>query len=942
MTDAAILRNEAEPATGGGARTPVVEITVFKKRGGPLTKRIHLVDGKIANNNDDCAMTAGDAWRVQIDLGHIATLATLINKFGPREAYGIGCLREGLLDKVSIVLADKLADLNGRPDVAARTKVDLVFTEGPGLALVDTDLKDMRDDQRQRIRGANDVWKTLCGVVPGLANTARVVRLSTSTGLRNAKTDETYPDSGGAHTVIAVADSTDIERFLKDLSDRLWLADWGWIMLSACGSFLERSLVDKACGSPERLIFEAPPVIVRPLVQAPRLAVAYEGAILDTRVACPPLTDAERTEVERLKAAEKLRLKPQSEAQRAKWSEGHIKRIVAAGVPEAEARAQVDHWLDKQELSGDFPLPFDDSKLAGKTVADVLAHPDKFVGKTLSDPFEGPAYGRGKARIYKRDNGSVVINSFAHGGATYELKAARRPADEIAIRIGETEKVVNELERRLIASDRGLYQRGGVIVCTGFAEMPTHDRKKITTQIIARRGDYALLEDVEAVAKFIRFTAKGEPRPCPPPMSLISTLKDREHRLRFPVLTGIVNCPSISADGELLDQPGYDPRTGILYDPLGVTFPRVPDFPSKRDAERSLARLLQTLETFDFVSEDDKAVALSLDITIIARRGLPFAPLHGFDAPVAGSGKSKLVDKSSILATGHEAGVISLGKNPEEAHKTLSSMLMRGDPLIAIDNCDIPLEGALLNQALTQLQVELRVLGLSKMVTAMTNALLTATGNNLVLLGDVTRRGVIGRLDPKVERPELRAFNYDPIADAKENRGELVVAALIILKAYHNAGRPNRPAPLQNFNHWSDTVRAALLWLGMGDPVNTIRRLRATDPTITNLRAFLTAWRDQFGDDPTTGAAAIAKAEEVVISPVIGNPDEHVRRQAHPLFHAALVLVAGRSGKIDARALGNYLSKSAGRVIDLGDGDLVAVEAGNLLHGNLQWRVRRQ
>ena len=124
-------------------------------------------------------------------------------------------------------------------------------------------------------------------------------------------------------------------------------------------------------------------------------------------------------------------------------------------------------------------------------------------------------------------------------------------------------------------------------------------------------------------------------------MSLILTLKDREHRLRLSVLTGIVNCPSISADGELLDRPGYDPRTGILFDPLGVTFPRVPDCPSMRDAEKALKRILRLLKTFDFVGNrdltvenDDRAVALSLFLTIIARRGLAFAPLHGFDAPV--------------------------------------------------------------------------------------------------------------------------------------------------------------------------------------------------------------------------------------------------------------------------------------------------------------------
>ena len=229
-------------------------------------------------------------------------------------------------------------------------------------------------------------------------------------------------------------------------------------------------------------------------------------------------------------------------------------------------------------------------------------------------------------------------------------------------------------------------------------------------------------------------------------------------------------------------------------------------------------------------------------------------------------------------------------------------MLMRGDPLIAIDNLDQPLEGALLNQALTQTQVELRVLGFSKMVIAMTNALVTATGNNLVVKGDATRRAVVGRLDPKVERPELRSFNYDPIADAKQNRGELVVAVLTILKAYHNAGLPSRPPPLQSFVDWSDTVRGALLWLGQGDPVNTMRRLRATDPTLVNLKAVLTAWRDQFGDEATS-SAVVAKAEETISFEKDVGGNDRIRRHAHPALREALLMVAGKSGRIDIRAL---------------------------------------
>lgn len=67
-------------------------------------------------------------------------------------------------------------------------------------------------------------------------------------------------------------------------------------------------------------------------------------------------------------------------------------------------------------------LPFDDAALVGRTVADVLADPGKFVGVTLADPLEGPEYGTGKAKILRRRDSSLMIHSFAHGRTTYELR----------------------------------------------------------------------------------------------------------------------------------------------------------------------------------------------------------------------------------------------------------------------------------------------------------------------------------------------------------------------------------------------------------------------------------------------------------------------------------------------------------------------------------------
>ena len=373
----------------------------------------------------------GFARRVTID--NVQSLADLINGFKSNEAYALGRLKDGLSDRVQVVRKD---DLNGAEDpaVIARTLDYLAFNKGePGLVLLDFDTKGMSAATSRRIEECGgDFFGAVCEVLPALETVACVERASTSSGLRNRETGETFPGSGGRHVVVSVVDAADIPRFLSDLHDRCWLAGLGWGMVSAAGSFLERAIIDKSVGSPERLIFEGAPIVEPPLEQAGRNAVAHDGFTLDTRLCCPPLTDDEKARVLELKAAEERRLLPERQEARAKWSLGHIARLTATGVPEAEARAEVDRWIDRKELSDVFPLPFDDPILAGATVADVLAAPHRFIGKTLSDPFEGPDYGRGKAILYRRPDGSLFISSFAHGGCRYELKAELRLEDFVA------------------------------------------------------------------------------------------------------------------------------------------------------------------------------------------------------------------------------------------------------------------------------------------------------------------------------------------------------------------------------------------------------------------------------------------------------------------------------------------------------------------------------
>jgi hypothetical protein len=104
-------------------------------------------------------------------------------------------------------------------------------------------------------------------VLPALKGTAHVARLSTSAGLFRTDSGGALPGSDGVHVYIVVKDGADIERFLRALHDRCWLAGLGWMIVSKSGALLERSIVDRTVGGPERLVFEGGPVLLPPLQQ---------------------------------------------------------------------------------------------------------------------------------------------------------------------------------------------------------------------------------------------------------------------------------------------------------------------------------------------------------------------------------------------------------------------------------------------------------------------------------------------------------------------------------------------------------------------------------------------------------------------------------------------------------------------------------------------------
>jgi putative DNA primase/helicase len=481
---------------------------------------------------------------------------------------------------------------------------------------------------------------------------------------------------------------------------------------------------------------------------------------------------------------------------------------------------------------------------------------------------------------------------------------------------GERHRIVDEAEEALVAAGGfDIYQRDAAMVRPVMHRLPAatrHGIKRTTAawRLMAVKPLY-LIEMLGRVARFQTYDRRRRDwidKDCP---SVIGeTLLAREGAWRVPVLLGVVHIPQLRADGSLLTTPGYDPQTQLLFKPDGEHFLDIPDQPGQDDARRALETVKQSIATFPFNTEADRSVALSLLLTGVCRRTLDFAPLHAMTSPAPGTGKSLLVDLASILLSGQPAPVLSAESDAAEFEKRLGTCLMAGDAVISFDNCTKPLDHALLCQALTQSRLNLRVLGHSQNRDMTMSALLTATGNNLILQGDLPRRSLHCAIDAKVERPELRVFPGTHIqTEFPRRRGELVAALLTILRAYHVSGEVSSKPPLGGFEMWSCWVRDALIWLDCADPCDTIEVIRTGNPEREKHEAVVLAWRDRFG-----------LGTEVTVRQLIeaAAPGQFVLQQpsASQRLSDALLGVAedGRHrGSISTDRLGRWLSRVNGK-----------------------------
>ncbi|GAB4231990.1 MAG: hypothetical protein Kow00109_04340 [Acidobacteriota bacterium] len=460
------------------------------------------------------------------------------------------------------------------------------------------------------------------------------------------------------------------------------------------------------------------------------------------------------------------------------------------------------------------------------------------------------------------------------------------PEARIDVTPGRLADAIRETCDALRAAGSPIYTRGDVVRIYRAPE-PTTDsgiRRPAGAVVVRPVTPEWLRSEMARVAHYYRVGAR-EARWVDPPMDIARIIAAEPDVGGWPPLRAVIGAPTVLPDGTIVARPGYDARTGLYLD--GPEIPELRPY-SAAEARQAASELRHMLRHYVWVDETDEAVAIALLVTAVVRPGIDAAPMIAVDSPAPGSGKSLLVDAAAIIATGRRAPVMDYGRDPVEAGKRLDAALLAGDGLLAIDNVEAPLEGAALCQTLTQPARRIRVLGSHRQAEVPTTCLVVATGNNLTLRGDIVRRAVVCRIDPGVERPELRRIDQDLLAEVTERRAELLRHIIGIVAGYLAAGDRVTIPPLGSYHQWTGCVREPIVWCGLPDPAGTMERTRAADPSVTDAVAVFSAWRSA-GPEGWTAAEAIEHAES--------DPD----------LREALAQVCLRGGRLDARTLSYWL-----------------------------------
>lgn len=857
-----------------------MEYSVLSKDYGILTKEMRLENDEINKDGSQCRMANGSVQTVSAS--NLIDFAENLSKLNQNQAIATGTA-DGAHEKALRIVKKGLEAVGE----ISRTKDFFKFKAQPTPILLDYD-----PEKGKPALSIDKVHTILFEIMPELVSCEILALGSTSCGVY--REGETAPETsiGGIHFYIAVDDGTKIPELGKLIAQRCWLRGYARFDISKSGALLSRTLFDETVHSPERLIFEAEPVLGAGLKQLPRLSLYRPGGVLKT-AEIRGLTAAEEESVNAAMAKAKTEKQPEAEVIKAAHSKAEVARLVSSGVSKSAALEQVEK-SNNGVLTGSHPLQF--SGLPVVTVTDVLRNPSKFHEWGCLDPDETLEGGDNFRAKFYRNEKNMKINSFRHGGGSFTIEKTESwlDQDNPFNTFDQTEAVLN------IGRLPDVFTWGGVLSYIGRDGAVRSLTATSAPVIIGRLIRFYTLKKVQE--EWIRVRAEM-------PDKLWRAFLEKGS-WNVPELKGIVHAPYFF-NGEVVESEGYHAESG-LYLTTGFEFLGIKNA-TPEAAKAALSHIRGTLSGFPPEAATDEAVMVAMMLTAMQRPTLETSPMFAISANTPGTGKTQLATGIASLMTGEVPAVHGFRDNEQEFAKMLMSALLQGDSTLIIDNVKlgVALGGDALCAVLSSPVYVDRELGYSRTRRVSTRALMVATGNNLKLASDVTRRTVMIKLDARCERPELREFEKNFVQICREEREAILKSVLTILSAYHAAGRPKvGNIRLGTFEQWTDEICAPLVWLGMVDPALGLAKPDA-DEGVAGLGELLAIWRHEIHYQRVTTAEVLHHA----------GVSEFFRQEFED------------KGGVNVRKVGRLLAKYAGRIVD----GMRITQDGNI-HRAVVWR----
>jgi hypothetical protein len=398
------------------------------------------------------------------------------------------------------------------------------------------------------------------------------------------------------------------------------------------------------------------------------------------------------------------------------------------------------------------------------------------------------------------------------------------PADERAViyHAGNDQGLLNFC----IGLARAIKQtQGDIYNSCGHCVIPVRSSKiggvEVERLCLKELSAHGLRSEVQKYFPVYRHTAGGKVSKALLTEDARTVLAARAFLDELPLIRGIcdLGLPGTIKDGELIPlSEGYNPEAGILVRSNGFSFEY--DWP----LEKALRYYRRIYSEFCFRGDDKRrslAVAIAMNLTLFGFYLLDpdaLRPAFLANANREGAGKTLLVKIALITRYGN-ALLSAMPATEEQRQKQIFSAARCRDGAVAWDNVRGDIKCASLEQALTSVHLNDRLLHTHTTQNVRHELTFLLTTNGAAITGDLRRRSLSIELHlPNLKAEDRKIIHWLDDSRLVGQRKELCAAAWALLRNWAEKGCPAPGKIIPGFEKWSLVFGGAVEAAGYACP----------------------------------------------------------------------------------------------------------------------------